>query len=648
MNRKLFVLAAMFLMLGAAAGAQTLFTYGPYSVEAKDFLRAFEKNNTNTGSNKAQAIKEYLDLYVRSRLKIQEAYARHYDTLPQLNAEVDNLRQQIIDNYMNDPESFNKLVNEAFTRSLKDIHIAHIFISIKKADGSIDSVAAKQKAEEALKQLQNGEDFSKVAVQYSDDPAVKTNKGDIGYITVFNLPYTLENIAYSTAPGKFSDIYHSKAGYHIIKNISERKALGKVKAQQILLAFPPKSDEAAKKAIGKRADSLYNVLLKGGDISKLASQFSNDFISAASGGSMPDFGVGQYDQAFENYVFSLPKDGAIGKPFLTQHGYHIVKLVKHLPVVTDAENKNNKLVIKSLVEQSDRMQISKDMLYAKVVQKAGFKKLPYDDTELWALTDSLIDFHALSKPVKITGETKLFTIDDEAATVSQWAEYAKTFRYKGDGSGYKPNTQVMDEFIGYKAQQYYRDHLEDFNPEFRNQMTEFKDGNLFFEIMQQEIWNKAQADSAALEKYYIANKSKYSWKESADAILFFCSDIAISKTVYDQVKKKPSSWRSIVDALSEKVVADSARYEWPQIPNANKAMLKPGMITNAVINKNDNSSSFAYIKKIYPQPQPRSFTEARGLVINDYQNELEEKWIAELKKKYPVTVNQQVLESISK
>jgi len=647
MNRKLFVLATVF-MLSVAAGAQTLFTYGSYSVDAKDFLRAFEKNNTNASGSRTQAIKEYLDLYVRSRLKIQEAYSRRYDTLPQLNAEVDNLRQQIIDNYMNDPESFNKLVNEAFSRSLKDVHVAHIFISSKKADGTIDSVAAKQKAEEALKQLQKGGDFSKLAAQYSDDPAAKMNKGDIGYITVFNLPYALENVAYSTAPGKFSDIYHSKAGYHIIKNIGERKAVGKIKAQQILLAFPPDANEATKKVIGKRADSLYNVLMKGGDIAKLASQFSNDYISAASGGSMPDFGVGQYDQAFENYVFGLPKDGAIGKPFLTQHGYHIVKRVKLLPVVTDAENKNNKLVIKSQVEQSDRMQISRDLLYAKVVQKAGFKKLPYDDSELWTLTDSLIDFHALSKPVHITSETKLFSIGDQTSTVSQWADYAKTFRYKSDGSGYKPNAQVMDEFIGYKAQQYYRDHLEDFNPEFRNQMTEFKDGNLFFEIMQQEIWNKAQADSAALEKYYAANKSKYGWKESADAVIFFCSDINISKTVYDQVKKKPSSWRSIVDALSEKVVADSARYEWSQIPNANKAVLKPGMVTNSVINTNDNSASFAYIIKLYPQPQPRSFTEARGLVINDYQNELEEKWIAELKKKYPVTINQEALAGISK
>lgn len=647
MSKKMFVLiAAAFFSI--AAGAQTLFTYGSYNVDAKDFLRAFEKNNTNAAGSRTQAIKDYLDLYIRSRLKIQEAYARHYDTLPQLNAEVENLRQQIIDNYMNDPESFNKLVGEAFTRSLKDIHIAHIFISSKKADGTIDSVAAKQKAEEAFAQLQKGENFSAVAIKYSDDPAAKTNKGDLGFITVFSLPYPIENLAYTTPVGKYSAIYHSRSGYHIIKNIGERKAIGKIKAQQILLAFPPGSNDAEKKTIGKRADSLYNVLMKGGDMAKLAAQFSNDYVTAQSGGSIPDFGAGQYEPAFENYVFSLPKDGAIGKPFLTQHGYHIVKRVKLLPVITDPENKNNKLVLKSQVEQSDRMQVSRDLLYAKVVQKAGFKKLPYNDAELWVLTDSLVDFHALTKPVTINSDTKLFSIGDKTATVGQWAEYAKTFRYKSDGSGYKPYTQVMDEFINYKAQQYYRDHLEEFNKNFRNQMTEFKDGNLFFEIMQQEIWNKAQADSAALEKYFAANKNKYNWKESAEAVIFFCSDINISKTVYEQVKKKPSSWRSIVEALSEKVVADSARYEWSQIPNAGKSKLKAGMVTDPVINKNDNSSSFAYIIKLFPQSQPRSFTEARGLVINDYQNELEDKWIAELKKKYPVTVNQEVLDSISK
>src|SRR5262244_3958955 len=84
MSKRLFVLiAAVFFSM--AAGAQTLFTYGSYGVDAKDFLRAFEKNNTNTAGSRTQAMKDYLDLYIRSRLKIQEAYARHYDTLAQLN-----------------------------------------------------------------------------------------------------------------------------------------------------------------------------------------------------------------------------------------------------------------------------------------------------------------------------------------------------------------------------------------------------------------------------------------------------------------------------------------------------------------------------------------------------------------------------------
>ena len=52
-------------------------------------------------------------------------------------------------------------------------------------------------------------------------------------------------------------------------------------------------------------------------------------------------------------------------------------------------------------------------------------------------------------------------------------------------------------------------------------MEEFKDGNLFFEIMQREIWGKAQNDTTALEAYYAQNKTRYNWKKSADAIVFF-------------------------------------------------------------------------------------------------------------------------------
>ena len=73
-----------------------------------------------------------------------------------------------------------------------------------------------------------------------------------------------------------------------------------------------------------------------------------------------------------------------------------------------------------------------------------------------------------------------------------------------------------------------------------------------------------------------------------------------------------------------------------------------GLVTTPIVNATDNTTSFAYIIKTYPQPSPRAFIEAKGLVINDYQNVLEQQWIQKLRAKYPVKVNTEVFKSISK
>jgi len=639
------LLIACFAM--AVASSQTLFTYGDYSADAKDFLRAFNKNNTATAANKTQAMRDYLDLYISSRLKIREAYSRKYDTLSQIRTDIENLRSQIIENYLNDPALSDKLLKEAIQRGQKDIHTGHIFISFTNKVGVKDTAAARKTMNEVYEKLKKGEDFFKLAQEYSSDTAAKSNKGDIGFITVFTLPYEFENIVYTTAPGKFSAPYKSKIGYHIFKNLGERKALGKIKAAQILLAFPPNANDAYKKKTAKLADSLYERLIKGDDMAKLASKFSNDYISAASKGMIPDFGVGQYDPQFEEIAFGL-KNGQISKPFLTSHGYHIVKRIGSVPVVTDPKNKANMEELRSKLNASDRMQAAKNSVIEKALKQIPVKKYPYSDRELMILSDSLLDNKRLASPVTITTGTPLFSIGDQTYTVGDYITYAQTWRYRPDGTGAKPYQQVMDEFMHHQGEQYYRAHLEDFNPEFRTQMEEFKDGNLFFEIMQREIWGKAQSDTAALEAYYVQNKNRYNWKKSADAIVFFCSDEGSEKALYDKVRKNPSGWKTASEALAEKVVADSSRYELGQIPNAGSAAMQAGMVTTPVKNRADGSVSFAYILKTYPTNLPRNYSEAKGLVINDYQAELEKQWVAGLKKKYPVKVDEKVFQQIAK
>ena len=646
MNKK-WGLAVVALFLSGIISAQTLFTYGPYSTDAKDFLRAFNKNNSTASTNKTKAMRDYLDLYVASRLKIREAYSRGYDTIGQIKNDIENLRSQVIENYLNDPATTSKLQKEAFQRSQKDVHVGHIFISYKNSSGVPDTVEAERKAKEVYEKLKKGENFATLAQQYSSDPTAKDNKGDIGWVTVFTLPYEFENVVYSTPAGKFSAPYRSKIGFHIFKNLAERKGVGRMKAAQILLAFPPDADEATKKRMASLADSLYQRLLKGDDIAKLAGQYSNDYVSAASGGVMPEFGVGQYDPEFEKMVFGLTKDGEITKPFLTSHGYHIVKRISATPVVIDPKNKDYMEQLKSQVNASDRMQFARNTVIDKALKQIPIKKYPYSDKDLMMLSDSLLDNRRPASAVSITRTTPLFSIGNDLFTVNDYITYAQTWRYKPDGSGIKPYQQVMDGFVRTKAEDYYRSHLEDFNRDFRVQMNEFKDGNLFFEIMQREVWGKAQTDSAALKEYYDKNKSRYNWKQSADAIIFFCGDEASAKTLYDAIKKNPSAWKSASDAMGEKVVADSSRYEFDQIPNGTKVPVQSGAVTSPVKNNTDGTVSFAYVLKTYPAGLPRAYTDAKGLVISDYQSELEKKWLAQLKKKYPVTINEKVFQQIA-
>jgi peptidyl-prolyl cis-trans isomerase SurA len=639
--------AILILFALVNVNSQTLFTYGKYKADAKEFLRAFNKNNQQPAVNKSRAIKDYLDLYVNSRLKIREAYDRGYDTLPNIKNEIENLRNQVIENYMSDPEAISRLTKEAFKRSLKDIHLAHIFISLNNASGIPDTAASRKKLDEVSKRLARGEDFLKVAQQYSDDPSAKTNRGDVNYITVFTLPYELENIAYSTAPGKFSKPYLSRAGYHIFKNLGERKALGTIKVQQILLAFPPGMRETVKKSLQQLADSLYRRIQAGDSFAKLASSFSNDYVSAASDGNMPEISVGEYDPSFEKTIWSL-KDGSISKPFETEYGYHIVKRISAKPVVTSAADKANTEQLQQKIMADDRWKTARNFIYERVKNKDLFHKSNYNESVLWALSDSLLD----SKPAGIgkamNTSSPLFTLGDSTIRVMEWIGFAQMNRFKADRVTLKSYPDVMEEFVNNSMYQYYRAHLEDFNDEFRNQMNEFRDGNLFFEIMQQEVWNKAQNDSMALQALYEKNKSQYTWKQSADAVIFFCSDEVAAKELHNQMKKDPTNWRKEVEAVSEKVVADSARYEWSQIPGIEGKTPVDGMITPLSVNPTDKTASFSLISNVYEQAAPRSFNEAKGLVMNDYQTMLEQEWVTALKKKYPVVIDQKVLAQIIK
>ncbi|MBS1661990.1 MAG: peptidylprolyl isomerase, partial [Bacteroidetes bacterium] len=503
-----------------------------------------------------------------------------------------------------------------------------------------------ERAMMAYNELKRGKKFGEVAQLYSQDPSVKVNQGSLGYITVFTLPYVLENLAYSTPAGQISKPFRSKGGYHIFKNEGERVARGRIKVAQILLAYPPEATEAGKAATRHKADSIYALLQKGGDFAMLARTNSGDNLSYQLGGEMPEFGVGQYDSTFETAAFGLGQDGAVSKPFASEFGYHIIKLIAKKPFPKQLNDESN-TALKQQVLNDPRIEVSRKALFARIYQQTHLQRASLPEPEIWTFTDSAMRNVGLSSFGSLNYSTTIFSFEQKSYTIKDWLDFARTARGQRTG-GARADKDLFDRYVERMAMDYYRNHLEDYNRDFAFQLMEFKEGNLLFEVMQRKIWDRASTDSAGLRNYYEGHKSKYWWETSADAILFTASNQQqAEKLKADLQSHGVYNWRQWMDSAGVTTQADSGRYEMAQIPGAvGQATLTPGFFTSFVNNKADNTVSFAYILNFYRDRAPRNYRDARGFVINDYQAWLEDQWIDTLKKKYPVKIEEQVVRTL--
>jgi peptidyl-prolyl cis-trans isomerase SurA len=641
---KKLTLFIAFLLLLSGLNAQTLFTVDGTQVTRDEFLKAYNKNNTG-GKPAEKSYRDYLDLYIRYKLKVQAAYEAQLDTLPSQRTELQNFRNQVAETYLKDENSLDKLVKEVFERGQKDVRLAHILITLPKNALPVDTLKAYEKAMAAYAALKKGMKFSEVARQFSDDPSVKTNGGDIGFITVFTLPYELETLAYATTAGKFSKPYRTKGGYHIFLNEHERRSLGRIRLAQILVSFPPEATAVMRDAVHRRADSIYGKCQNGADFATLARTYSGDNLSYQSGGELPEFGIGRYDSAFEAAAFALDKDGALSEPVESAYGYHILKRLARKPFPTQWDE-TTRTQLKQQVMNDPRMEVSRKALLTRIEQQVGFHRFEFSDLDLWAFTDSAMRNTGLSSFRGMNYSTTLISYARQVYSLKEWLDYVRSVRGQRPG-GPQADAALFDRWIERTAQDYYRNHLEEYNADFAFQLTEFKEGNLLFEIMQRRIWDKASLDSAGLRNYYEAHKNKYWWDASADALLFTCKSQGIADALKTKLITHPLAyWRQATDSAAMSIQADSGRYELAQIPNPTKTDLNSLTYTPFSTNAVDHSVSFAFVLNVYREKAPRNFHDARGFVINDYQNWMEDQWITELKKKYPVKVDEKVLKTL--
>ena len=643
----------------------TLMTIGGRNITVGEFMSIYLKNNPKSDSSvkalqkgeviNKQNLSEYLELYINFRLKVREAEDLGLDTLTSFKTELNGYRDQLAKPYFIDEATIDKLVQEAYDREHYDVRTSHIFLKLAPDASPEDTLVAYKKAQNLRERLDKGEAFDGLAFMESDDPSARDreanqqhplihgNHGDLGYFTVFDMVYPFENAAYSLEVGKVSPITRTDYGYHLIKLTDKRSCLGKVTVAHIFLMMKKDATKEDSLLVKQRIDSVYQKLQHGGSWDELVKQYSDDKGSAAKGGVLPKFGVNRMVPEFIDAIYKMQKPDDYSAPVQTPYGWHIIKLIERKLPGTFVEEKVD---LKNRVTKDVRHQVAIDVVYNKIKKEYTFTEFPDAKPDFYkVVTDSIFtgrwdinEAKDLNKP--------LFKLGNMMFKQQDFAKYLASKQKKSDKEKITAYVdKAYKDYVNESLTKWENAHLEQKYPDFKNLMTEYRDGILLFDLTDQKVWSRAVKDTVGLQQFYESNKKNYVWGNRVDASVFTLKDPKQSQKLRNFIKSGLAD-----DAILKELNVDNHKIlavESGKFSRKDNKFIDmvPWNVGIASDIPSDSAVVVVNIRSLL-SPANKTLSEARGLITADYQNYLEKIWIQYLRQKYPVVVKKEVFSQI--
>lgn len=605
-----------------------------------EFLRGYNKNNSQLSGIKSPD--EYLNLFIRYKLKVHEAKRLGFDTLSNFRQEFENYKAQLAKPYLTDESVYDRLAQEAYERMKYEVHAAQILVSLKPKALPEDTLQAWNKIMSIRKRIVIGEDFMSVAREVSDDKSAKETNGDLGYFTAFQMIYPFETVAYNTEVGTVSMPVRTRFGYHLIKVFDKRPAKEELHAAHIAIAVPQNASKQVDDSLHRLALGIYQQVVKGENFEKLASVWSTDQASRNNGGDIGWFNTGRMVKAFDTVAYSLKNVGDISLPVRTRYGWHIIKLLGKRPIPSFDEAKN---AIMQRIRSDERSLQPRQSVIERVKKENNFKEYPEAYREFYILADTTIFQGRWKAKPEIKSDKTIFTLGKTTFTQKSFADYIEK---EGSKQLKMPMKFVIDKlYVQWKEKcilDYETSLLPAKNLTYSSLLKEYYEGILLFNITDKMVWSKAAHDSIGLASYYQKHKDKYQWQERTVARQYSSADSMLLSKAYTIIKEKNNL--SVIDSFlcTGKQDANCISEDTLVVEKGENLLVDRSGILSA-IEKQNGGWTFIYKTGILP-PAAKLLNEARGLYLSDYQTELENEWMSELRKRYVVNINKKVLATI--
>lgn len=506
--------------------------YGNYKIYLDEFEKAYAKNSGGIEKAKTdslESLQKFLDLYVNYRMKLRDAFVRGYTTDPDMQKELIDYKRNIGSTLFLEDHLYGPALKRMYERRKTEFKAAHIMLI---PDSTRSAEEIEKLGNQLIERINNGEDFVKLAEEYSQDVYTNKRGGVVGWVTsgMIMVP-EIEEAVYSTEPGKiFPQLVKSNYGYHIIKVLEKQPRKEQVKAQHILVSLLDSTGIKDSTRALKKILDIEKKLKEGADFNQMALEFSEDKMTAKQFGDLGFLSRGRIDPKFEDVVFSL-NVGEISPIIQTSIGYHIVRVNEILPPLSYKE------VMEELKDMYIRTFFKRD--YEKLMDSL---KTIYGYKMNQEIYDSLVSSagkirsgrnYPATRYKNSFGNLQLFSIADVKYTVDSLMSYiVRTEQYNytllnSDNIKDIYNNYVEDLALKLKADEYDKE-----SSEFASLMDEYEKGIYLFKILEEEVWSKVIIDSSMIQNYFNSHREDYKWKDRVEFKEIFTSTDSLIKHYY--------------------------------------------------------------------------------------------------------------------
>ena len=179
---------------------------------------------------------------------------------------------------------------------------------------------------------------------------------------------------------------------------------------------------------------------------------------------------------------------------------------------------------------------------------------------------------------------------------------------------------------------------------------EYHDGLLVYEITNREVWQRAKTDEVGLRAWFDAHKKTYvSEGPHYRGVAYVTKTKADMKAVKKYLKRLPfEQWEAGLRATFNSDGTERVKMTVGVFKPGDNAMIDREVFKRRdVVVQTDAAYPFeaVYGKKL--KKYPERYNDVRAQVVADYQQMLEAEWVASLRSRYPVQINQEILKTVN-